>query len=243
MKRVLVFFVLVLGVFGDRLASQPGGPRDADLERIYQEYSSSRRRPDVSRLVLLDDQLRRLIPYWSWEGSPASSKNYRPEYSAIGVRPTLFEPDSLSYSGKLLLEAHHRDPKSHRSYTLYATVFGAEGEDGNALPLPTAAKAYLYEFPKGPFAVSAHLAAANFYADLFKVIRAEERREARDYKYECFKKFIAKGPLQPQRIDAQAQAVEHYLALTRLMPKVQTFAEWLADMRNGQSEGWHYCAD
>ena len=176
MKRGLVFLALVFGVFGDRLASQSRGTHEADLERIYQEYSSSRKRPDVSRLVQLDDQLRRLIPYWNWEGSPASSKNYRPEYSAIGVRPALFEPDSLSYSGKLLLEAHRRDPKSHRRYTLYATVFGAEGEDGNALPLPTAAKAYLDEFPKGPFAVSAHLAAANFYADLFKVIRAEEGR-------------------------------------------------------------------
>jgi hypothetical protein len=78
---------------------------------------------------------------------------------------------------------------------------------------------------------------------LFKVIRAEEAGEDRDYKYECFKDYIENGPLQRQRADAQAQSAEHYLALTRLKPEVKIFAEWLAEMRSGQSNGWHYCAD
>jgi hypothetical protein len=241
MKRLLIVLVLALVVAGSLLSSVSQGALGRALERIYKEYSSSRGQLNVSRLVLLDQELRRLLPLWTWEGPPALSKNYRSEYETIGVTPMLFEPDSLAYSGKLLLEAHKRDPKIRRSYTLYSTVFGEEEEGG--MPSPQAAKAYLQEFPSGPFAFRAHLALANFYSDLFQVIREEEAGVARDYKYDCYQKYIVKGPLVPQRTDTQAQAVEHYLAVTRLMPKVKELAEWLAEMRTGKINGWHYCAD
>jgi hypothetical protein len=243
MNRVIVIFIAVLAISGARLASYGQTSPDAELARIYNEYSSFRGELDVGRLVQLDQELRRLLPYWSWEGVPASSQNYRPDYEAIGVGRAMFEPGSLVYSGKLLLEAHRKDPRSRRSYTLYSTVFGVEGEAGNSLPSPVVALAYLQEFPNGPFALYAHLATANFFADLFKVIQAEEAGKPRDYKYECFKTYIAKGPLPPQRSRAQAQAVEHYLALTRLRPEVKVFSEWLADMQKGQNQGWRRCAD
>src|SRR6187549_2147814 len=150
MKRKLSVLFVVLAVFGNLLSSESQGAIDAALERIYKEYSSFRGQPDVTRLVLLDQELRRLLPVWSWEGPPALSKNYRSEYKTIGVTPVLFEPTLLSYSGKLLLEAHQRDPKIQRSYTLYSTVFGKDEEGG--MPSTAAAKAYLQEFPSGPFA-------------------------------------------------------------------------------------------
>lgn len=75
----------------------------------------------------------------------------------------------LAIRGKLLREAHRLDPKAYRSYTLYSTVFSAEGEAGDEIPSPTAAEAYLKEFPSGPFVVQTHLALAHFYADLFTV--------------------------------------------------------------------------
>ena len=240
MKRRLSVLFVVLAVFGNLLSSESQGAIDAALERIYKEYSSFRGQPDVTRLVLLDQELRRLLPVWSWEGPPALSKNYRSEYKTIGVTPALFEPTLLSYSGKLLLEAHQRDPKIQRSYTLYSTVFGKDEEGG--MPSTAAAKAYLQEFPSGPFAFQAHLAIANFYSDLFQVIREEEAGGPREYKYDCYQKYL-KGPLPPQRTDAQAQAVEHYLAVTRLMPKVKELAGWLAEMRTGKINGWHYCGD
>ena len=243
MKWILAVLILVLAVCRDRLAGQSQSELNVALGRICKEYSSMRGQLDVGRLVQLDQELRRLIPYWSWEGPPARTKDYRPEYETIGVGGALFEPDLLSYSGKLLLEAHQRDPKSQRSYTLYSTVFGAQGDAGNSLPSPVAAKAYLQEFPGGPFAVQAHLALANFYADLFKVVQAEEAGESRGYKYDCFRNYLTAAPLRLQRSDAQSQAVEHYLALTRLAPTVKTFAEWLAEMRSGHGNGWHYCAD
>src|SRR3954467_2093275 len=107
MKRVLIVLVVVLQVFGSRLFSEPQGALDTALERIYKEYSSFQGQPDVGRLVLLDQELRRL-----------------------------FEPASLSYSGKLLFEAHQRDQKIRRSYTLYSTVFREEEEGG--MPSPAA---------------------------------------------------------------------------------------------------------
>jgi hypothetical protein len=241
MKRVLIVLVVVLGVFGNLHSSESQEALDTALQRIYKEYLSFGGKPDVGRLVLLDQELRRLLPRWVWEGPPALSKNYRPEYKTIGVTPTVFDPDSLSYSGKLIVEAHERDPKIQRSYTLYSTVFDEE-EDGG-MPSPAAAKAYLQEFPSGPFAFQAHLAIANFYSDLFQVIQEEEAGMPRDYKYDCYQTYIVKGPLPPQRTDAQAQAVEHYLAATRLMPKVEELAEWLAEMRIGKINGWHYCED
>jgi hypothetical protein len=243
MHKILAFVVLVLATSGTQPTVLAQGAIDADLARIYQEYLSFKGRPDVGRLVQLDQELRRLMPYWSWDGPAASSQNYRQAYDAIGVSPLLFEPAFLSYSGKLLREAHIWDPKSRRNFTLYSTVFGPEGEAGNALPSPIAAGAYLREFPSGPFAFHAHLAVANFFADLFKVIEAEEAGERIEYKYECFKTYITKDPLPGQRTNAQAQAVEHYTALARLRPDIGTLAEWLAELQHGESRGWHYCAD
>jgi len=241
MNRVLIVPVVVFAVCGNLRSSESQGTVDTTLQRIYKEYSSFRGQPNVGRLVLLDQELRRLFPSWSWDGPPALNKNFRPEYEAIGVTPMLFEPNFLSYSGKLLLEAHQRDPNSQRSYTLYSSVFGKEEEHG--MPSPTAAKAYLREFPTGPFAFQAHLAVANFYSDLFQVIQQEEAGVARDYKYDCYQKYLVKGPLPPQRTDAQAQAVDHYIAAIRFMPKVKLLEAWLADIRTGKVIGWHYCAD
>ncbi len=239
--RGLILLVVFWAAFGNLLSIESQGTLDTALERIYKEYSSSRGQPGVGRLVLLDQELRRLLPSWSWEGAPAASKNYRPEYKTIGVTPALFEPSLLSYSGKLLLEAHKRDPKIQRSYTLYSTVFGNKEEAG--MPSVTAARAYLQEFPSGPFAFQAHVAIANFYSDLFQVFQEEEAGVPRDYKYDCYQQYIVKGPLLSQRTNAQAQAIEHYLAATRLMPTVNELAEWLAEMRTGKINGWHYCGD
>lgn len=55
------------------------------LNRIHREYLALRSRPDVGRLVLLDQQLRRLLPYWSGVGSPIGSSAFEPEYEQLGV--------------------------------------------------------------------------------------------------------------------------------------------------------------
>jgi hypothetical protein len=217
--------------------------REAALESIRREYQASGGRPDVELLVRLDQQLRALIPYWSWDGQPLTLKESRRTYEDIGVEPLLFEPDLLGYSGKLLREAHAIDPHSHRQFTLYATVFGTEGEMGNTPPMPQAAKAYLKEFPNGPFALQTHLALGNFQSDLFQAIQGAEAGDRESQKYECYRAYVMNAPLSVQRRQAQVSAVEHYGALTRLRPDVREFADWLAQVGRGRVEGWHYCAD
>jgi hypothetical protein len=237
---LVVVACLAVGSIGGIALSQ--GTVNLDLERIYKEYVSLSK-PDAGRLVQLDQELRRLIPYWHWQGPWASTTNYREAYEAIGVRPMLFEPGSLAYSGKLLLEAHRLNPNSHRSYTLYATVFADAREADTTPPSPAAARAYLKEFPRGPFAIDVRLALANFYSDLFNVISAEAAGEARDYKYDCYKEHVMPGPLGPQRDYARAQVIEHYGVVIRARPELTEVAERLSAFRREPGQAWHYCAD
>ena len=241
MKHTAVFVAcMAVGSIGGTVVSQ--GTVNVDLEPIYKQYVSLSR-PDAGRLVQLDQQLRRLMPRWNWQGPSASATNYREAYEAIGVQPMLFEADNLAYSGKLLLEAHRLNPNSHRSYTLYATVFADAREADTTPPSPAAAKAYLKEYPRGPFAIDAHLALATFYSDLFNVISEEAAGASRDYKYDCYKEHIMPGPLAPQRDYARAQVSEHYRAVIRARPQLTEVAEWLSAFRREPGHAWHYCAD
>jgi hypothetical protein len=86
---MLIVLVVVLAASGICSWSESQEALDSALERIYKEYSSFGGKPDVGRLVLLDQELRRLLPSWIWEGPSAPSKNYRPEYKTIGVTPTM----------------------------------------------------------------------------------------------------------------------------------------------------------
>jgi hypothetical protein len=233
--------VVVLAVLTPFLQAQDA--RQVALEAIERDYEVSSGRTDVVTLVRLDQQLRALIPYWSWEGPPFSTKGFRRSYEGIGVRPLLFEPEFAGYSGKLLREAHAIDPRSQRRFTLYSTVFGAEGETGNTPPVPEAAEAYLREFPNGPFAFQAHLALGTFQSDLFQVIEGAEAGDRESHKHECYRAYVTTAPLSVQRGRAQASAIEHYGALTRLRPDVREFIDWSAKARLGRFEGWHYCGD
>ena len=241
MKARLAARAVIFTIVAVSLAASDQESFASSLDRIRREYVAAREKADVRTLVDLDHQLRRLIPYWTWEGAPAPTPASRNDED-IGVRPLLFEPGRLSYSGKLLVEAHRLDAASYRSYTLYSTVFEGD-EAANSLPAPRAAEAYLREFPAGQFALHAHLALAHFYADLFKVLRDEENGRTRDYKYDCFKEHIETGPLPEQRARAQSLAVRHYVDVVRLLPHVDHLVRELSEMRRGESEGWHYCAD
>jgi hypothetical protein len=64
---------------------------------------------------------------------------------------------------------HKINPRSpSRSFTLYSTVF-PKGEDVGDIPNVEAARAYLREFPEGPFASDVYVDLAHFRDDLYKV--------------------------------------------------------------------------
>ncbi len=65
------------------------------LDRIHREYSTATL--DVGRLVLLDQELRDLIPYRDWQERPWLPATYlRFDYADIGIFPGLFERDVLA---------------------------------------------------------------------------------------------------------------------------------------------------
>ena len=112
-----------------------------------------------------------------------------------GIFPEPFERDVLTYSGKLLAEAHAHNPNSpFRSYTLYSTIFGKAGETSNGVPSPDAAEAYVREFPQGPFIVDVHLVAAHFYDDVYKLITLEEAGQRIGYKFDCYDTYLKAQP-------------------------------------------------
>ena len=213
------------------------------LDRIHREYSAATQ--DVARLVLLDQELRELIPYYAWKERPWLPATYlRPDYDNIGIFPGLFERDVLTYSGKLLAEAHAHNPNSpFRNYTLYSTIFGKAGETSNGVPSPDAAEAYVREFPQGPFIVDVHLVVAHFYDDLFKVITLEEAGQRIGYKFDCYDTYLKAQPLAEQRQRARESAIRHYERLVDLLPRNADQARYLADLRQERSHGWFYCGD
>ena len=230
------------------LANQFAHSQDAAavaLQRIYGEYISQRSAPDVARLVLLDQQLRELIPKHHWQGRGwMSARYYRTEYEEIGVSLTLFDSDTLSYSGNLLAEAHAGDPNSrYRSYTLYSAIFDEWGKVSPGMPSPVAAEAYVREFPAGPFIVHAYMALAHFYDDLFKVVALEIAGRRVDYKYDCYRAHLNESPLLEQQRTAQQLAIRYYERLLELLPGNETGESHLSSLREGRASGWFYCGD
>ena len=200
---------------------------------------------DTARLVLLDRELRELIPHYSWQERPWLRATYlKVGYESIGVHAGLFERDFLIYSGELLAEAHSNDPNSpFRSHTLYSTIFGREGRCSTDMPSPDAAEAYVNEFPQGPFIVEVHLILAGFYDDLYKVLTLEEDGRRIAYKYDCYKAYLTVEPLPEQRRIARESAIRHYERLVELLPLYADFQRYLVDLREDRTHGWFNCGD
>ena len=186
-----------------------------------------------------------MIPYYDWRERPGLSATYlRPDHADIGVSPGLFERDLLTYSGKLLVEAHARDPNSpYRGYTLYSTIFGESGETSTEVPLVSAAEAYLREFPQGPFVIDVHIVAAHFYNDLYQVVALEQSGRRIDYKFECYNRYITAQPLSVQRATAREAAIRYYERLVELLPMEVNQARYLEDLRQESPHGWFFCGD
>ena len=239
--RQMFGLVLVMILAPEGLAAQDAIA--TALDRIHREYSSGPM--DTARLVLLDRELRELIPHYSWQERPWLRATYlKVGYESIGVHAGLFERDFLIYSGELLTEAHSNDPNSpFRSHTLYSTIFGREGRRSTDMPSPDAAEAYVNEFPQGPFIVEVHLILAGFYDDLYKVLTLEEDGRRIAYKYDCYKAYLTVELLPEQRRIARESAIRHYERLVELLPLYADFKRYLVDLREDRTHGWFNCGD
>ena len=208
-----------------------------ELPQLHAEYADSEKSLSVEKLVILDGKIRRLF-------------NSRPEYYPCGDDTKLWEAKYaelgadldrwgiLTYSGKLLADAHRMNPGSEfRRYTLFSTV---EPEHGlGVMPNVKAAHRYAEEFPDGPFIGETLLLIADFNKDLYMVLRDD----LRDYKYDCFKPYTDRSPRAAQGSRAQAKAVRYYEKALRVNPAHARAKDFLEEVKKGIVRGWSFCAD
>jgi hypothetical protein len=155
----------------------------------------------------------------------------------------------LGYSGKLLVEAHRRNPNSpYRKYTLFTTILGEGTSHGlGVMPNIDQAHEYLKEFPGGPFAGDVLEILGFFHDDLFKVLRSlAENEDARDYKYDCFTPYITRAPYESQMQNARSAALRYLRQAIEANPgsaRNEYRRQVLEATASDDSQEWHWCAD
>jgi len=230
------------------LMSVPAGVRE-QLDDIHREYL---RGPDVAGLVVLHGKIRELIDEpWKRDRKSIDLPNPNPLWRAIGVERGQFS-ESLVYSGKLLVEAHRKNPRSYlREFTLFAEVMGERPSHGmGEMPNLNATLQYLKEFPEGPFARDTEIMLGDFYRDLFKVLA--NRKHVSGYKYDCFRKYIWNTDLAAQAERARNLSVSYYARALASSPpgwqETTRISQNHSAMKEGKLEridglGWSFCAD
>ena len=235
---------LLLALF--LLASRSGFAQDGleiALQRIYQDYQPTGAKADIPRLVLLDQEMRYLIlEPWEKEKKSIEAKYFRPEYVAIGLSIGHYS-DALQYSGKLLLEAHQIDPASlYRKYTLFSTIIPEEYSVEP--PNIDSAKAYLKEFPAGPYIFEVVRILAELYDDLYKAIRGHRHGAPLEGELlKFFSLFISTRPLEEQLSEAQLMGLEYYNQAIQLRPSDQDMQTFRDDLKEGTTKGWFFLPD
>lgn len=153
----------------------------AELDDIRREYEASKKLQTVMNLVALDHRLRTLLSNRPncYDGKDDTGLG-KPTDAVIGVSLEHYS-GMLWYSGKLLAEAHHMNPGSpQRSSTLYATVerVSPDGQYNSDPPDFKAARAYLREFPNGPFAAVAAMGLAMAYGNAYAALHMSAEQTA-----------------------------------------------------------------
>jgi hypothetical protein len=220
------------------------------LESILIEYRGLPDTRDVKRQVEMDQELEALVKKIQETHRDGTSKKYwRKDYENIGLYIGHYS-EAIGYSGKLLVEAHKRNPYSpYRKYTLFTTITGEGTSHGlGEMPNIKQAEMYLQEFPNGPYAENVYSIIGYFYDDLAKVLKrfVENDKYKKDYKYDCFAEYITKEPYQEQLHKAKLLAVtnlEKAIALNPSSEESQYRREALAAVRAGKIYSWHWCAD
>lgn len=213
----------------------------ARIAAAYREFIAAPVPTPLETLVAVDGQIRDALrrrpgyqPCGSDERLIADKR-----WARLGVLPEY--GGRLGYTGRLLVVAHRRNPRSEwRPYTLYSTVFGETPSEGlGIMPNIKAAAGYESEFPHGPFIRDVYLTTAKFYKDLYMVLRDNHA----DYKYDCFAPYIAKTNRAQQEARAKAMAIDYYERILRLAPGDEDVRGILAETRAGTVRSWSYCAD
>jgi hypothetical protein len=223
-------------------------PYRETLDRMLDEYRRLPQTQDVRRLVEMDRELDAVVEKIRTAHGRDSARFWRKDYEAIGLYVGYYS-EALGYSGKLLVEAHRRNPNSpYRGYTLFTTIVGERTAHGlGVMPNLDQAYTYLEEFPDGPYAEHTYEILGFFYDDLFKVLKGlVGNADERDYKYDCFAPYITNGPYDAQMRSAGSAAIRHLKTAIGLNPRSERNEyrhEVLRSIQSGHSQEWHWCAD
>lgn len=253
MTRITVHIIRAIVVLGSAViyhAVLGADTYEERLNKVLIEYRALPDTQDVKRLVELDRELNALEKeIQSTHKDGASKKYWRKDYEDIGLYIGHYS-DALGYSGKLLVEAHKRNPNSpYRKYTLFTTILGEGTFHGlGAMPNISQAELYLKEFPNGPYAENVYSILGYFYDDLAKVLKrfVKNDKYKEDYKYDCFAPYITKQPHQNQMRGALSLAVtnlEKAIAANPYSDQNKYKREALTAIKSGKSYGWHWCTD
>ena len=237
-----VAFALVAGGIlawaGAAAAQRPAAASVATrLRHAHEQYLEARAARDVARLAIIDGDLRAVMAIRPYVGYGV----FRSGYEVLGLQRAVFDSELLAYDGSVLREAHAIDPySSARPFTLFSTIF-PQGEAYVDVPDVAAARAYLREFPEGPFAADVHILLGDFHDDLYKAIRAGDALV--DHKRACFGRFISPAPVEAQLEAAHRTGLAHYRRGLALRPRDERARQAMRALADGTTNGWHFCAD
>lgn len=222
------------------------------LNKILTEYRALPDTPDIKRLFEMDQELSALVKEMqATDKDGTSAKYWRKDYEDIGLYIGHYS-EMIGYSGKLLVEAHERNPNSpYRKYTLFTTILGEGTSYGlGEMPDISQAELYLKEFPNGPHAAEVYKILGTFYDDLAKVLKKliDNDESKDDFVYECFKPYITKEPHQKQMGRAVSLAVTNLEKAIAINPS--TGKDWytrkeLDALKSGEldTHAYSWCAD
>ncbi len=211
------------------------------LKNTLIEYRALPNTQDVKRLVELHLELSALEKEMR-KAQKDGASYWRKDYEDIGLYIEHYS-GTLAYSGKLLKEAHKRNPDSpYRKYTLFATI----PLEQTARDFVSQAESYLNEFPNGPYAENVYAMLGYFYDDLGKTLRqiVEEGEHKGGLEYECFAPYITSEPYENQMRRAFSLAgtnLENAIAANPSSEENKHRAEYVAIIKSGKSNTWHWC--
>ena len=212
----------------------------AALTVVFNDYQRAGTPRTIATLVDVDARIRAILRARpSYRPCGDDLKVYDPRWQAMDVHMGYW--NDLRYTGRLLVDAHRIDPKSPlRRHTLFATVFGVKPAHGmGVMPDVAAAVAYTTQFPDGPFSRDTYQALADFHKDLFMVLRDGRK----DYKFECFAKYITSEPHTVQQTRARRVALEYYARVLSLSPGDPGVRKVVDELTRGTITAWSFCAD
>lgn len=247
MNKALLLIVMIV-IVHSAYAGDETSDRLEEVHRQYQITKQDRSEERVKLLIELDQELRTLIDKaWTVQNKSIDQKYWKEKYLDIGVGVGHYS-EALGYSGKLLIEAKALDVNSkHASYTRYTDICGGGGSFSGECDRPDIAVALAYEkeFPNAPFIWDTLVTIGNFYSDLREALK---ENESKDYKYECYSKYINKKPITDQLESARLLAVKFYKKALAVHSDNKaandSIHEWMRTLESGGDDiGWHFCSD